>query len=87
MVHIDCTHRVASLAVDPRRQTNTLQTTALSVAASGWRRVVLVKKKKGQTLFSLFNSGEEKQAKEFRKGGEGIDEWSGTRGDIDTLAL
>lgn len=49
--------------------------------------VVVVKKKKGQTLFSLVNSGEEKQAKEFRKGGEGIDEGSGMRGDIDTLAL
>lgn len=49
--------------------------------------MVVVEKKKGQTLFSLVNSGEEKQAKEFRKGGEGIDECSGTRGDIDTLAL
>lgn len=51
--------------------------------------VVVVKKekKKGQTLFSLVDSGEEKQAKELREGGEGMDECSGTRGDIDTLAL
>lgn len=92
MIHKDRTHTVASPAVDPRAQTNTLQTTVLSVAASGWRRVVVVKnnnnnKKKGQTLFSLVNSGEEKQAKELRKGGVGMDECRGTRGDIDTLAL
>lgn len=49
--------------------------------------MVTKKNKKGQTLFSMGNRGEEKQAKEFRKGGEGIDECSGTRGDIDTLAL
>lgn len=94
MIHKDRTHTVASPAVDPRTQTNTLQTTVLSVAASGWRWVVVVavvknnnNKKKGQTLFSLVNSGEEKQAKEWRKGGVGIDECRGTRGDIDTLAL
>lgn len=62
VIHMDRTHRVASPAVDPCRQTNTLQTTVLSVAASGWRRVVVVvkEKKKKVKLYFLWSTVEKK---------------------------
>lgn len=71
MIHIHCTHRVASPAVDPCRQTNTLQTTVLSVAASGWRRVVVVKKKKKKVKLYFLWSTVEKKSRRKSLGKEG----------------
>lgn len=67
------THRVASPVVGLHRQTNTLQMMRAMVAASGWLKLLWLKKKK-RVMLCFLGSTVEKKSRRAGAEGEEMDE-------------